>query len=251
MMTLLDGWRYSQSARALGPGLEALAAWMLSQNYSQHCRETVVMHTSREGTPSGCPELDPEDEATATEVFVDALPAGHPSDPAWDRPAVAAGALATGCLVPPELEDDAERVDWILSAWEAQHEETLRSLAAAPGPSGEPAPYEPTAEDLADYERWLREHEPLGEPDLWADAPDSPPIAGRSDRIDQAAQRRWDAEILGEWPRISGGSPEADRCEPTAEDLDDYHAAARTADVLDALRRDEDGRHEADRYRGR
>jgi hypothetical protein len=78
----------SQYTAPTNPGQapRALAAWLLSQDYTAHARERIVAHTLREGTLTGCPELDPEDEATATEVFVEALPAVPQTGREWCDP---------------------------------------------------------------------------------------------------------------------------------------------------------------------
>lgn len=96
--------------------------------------------------------------------------------------------------------------------------------------------------------------------------PDSPPRweledGGYLDLLSDEEIDRLARERAGEFeipedfaldlPPIRGGSPEADRFEPTAEDLDDYDAACRADDVVRALLSDEDARHDADRYRGR
>jgi hypothetical protein len=70
----------------LGNAPHALTAWLLEQNYPECNRTAIVAHVEREGTLAGLVDrqlLDPEDEATATEVFVEALPAVPQTDPAW------------------------------------------------------------------------------------------------------------------------------------------------------------------------
>jgi hypothetical protein len=71
---------------SLGNAPHALAAWLLAADYSAHCRERVVAYATAHGCLAGCPELDPEDEAVATEVYVEALPAVPQTDPEWCDP---------------------------------------------------------------------------------------------------------------------------------------------------------------------
>jgi hypothetical protein len=91
----------------LGNAPAALAAWLLEQDYSQHCRERIVAHAMAEGCLAGCPELDAEDEAVAEQVFVEALPAVLQTSREW-------------C-------DDTE---WCLSAASHPTDDELAQLAA-------------------------------------------------------------------------------------------------------------------------
>jgi hypothetical protein len=120
----------------LGQAPRALAAWLLSQDYTAHCRERIVSYAVACGTLTGCPELDPEDEATATEAWVEALPAVPQTDPAWSD--------GTEWTLPsPEL----EAIDAELFAAECDRRDA-------------PDPW-PTDEEIAEYEaeverdRWL------------------------------------------------------------------------------------------------
>jgi hypothetical protein len=70
----------------LGNAPRSLAAWLLDADYSQHARERIVAYTIREGTPTGCPELDPADEWVAEGVFVEALPAVPQTSAEWCDP---------------------------------------------------------------------------------------------------------------------------------------------------------------------
>jgi hypothetical protein len=107
---------------ALRPGIDALSFWLAEQRYSTHAIGRILAHAATEGTPTGSPYLDPEDEAGATDAFVDAL-APVPCDSlAWDDPGVyldaesireaadGRGAVdrsipADAVLEPPELDD--------------------------------------------------------------------------------------------------------------------------------------------------
>lgn len=60
---------------AIRPGLDALDWWLADNHYSQHARERIVAYAAAEGTPTGSPYLEAEDEAEASEAFVGALPA--------------------------------------------------------------------------------------------------------------------------------------------------------------------------------
>jgi hypothetical protein len=91
----------------LGNAPAVLSEWLLAADYSQHCRERIVAHADFHGTLAGCPELDPEDEAVAEQVFVEALPAVPLTSHAWD--------------------DDTE---WCLSAASHPTDDELAQLAA-------------------------------------------------------------------------------------------------------------------------
>jgi hypothetical protein len=107
---------------ALRPGLDALSLWLAEQRYSTHAIGRILAHAATEGTPTGSPYLDAEDEAGAREAFVDALAPVPGDSPAWDDPAVYLDAEslreaaddpgdadrsipAGAVLVPPELYD--------------------------------------------------------------------------------------------------------------------------------------------------
>jgi hypothetical protein len=71
----------------LGQAPRALAAWLLEANYTAFARERIVEHVTCHGTLAGLVEielLDAEDEATATEVFIEALPSVPQTDRAWE-----------------------------------------------------------------------------------------------------------------------------------------------------------------------
>lgn len=240
MSTLPAASRRSK-VRGWRPELSMLRVHLMSIGYAHSTAERVAAYAEEEGTLAGCPDLDGEDEREAEEVFVsemDPVPSPSPDwgsmrgdesprfeeDDRWelgpDRPTLRA--------IPPELEDDDEHDTAILDLWEDRHEEAMRGLEVDRIPdAGEP--YEPTEQDLADYDLWLRDREPLGDP-ADVEAPEDFALA---------------------LPPIAGGSPEADRHVPTPEDLDDMAAAGRRDELLDALRREDDSRAEADRYRGR
>ena len=48
---------------AFQPGLDALSLWLEDNSYSQHARDRILAHAAVDGTPSGSPYLDAEDEA--------------------------------------------------------------------------------------------------------------------------------------------------------------------------------------------
>jgi hypothetical protein len=125
--------------------LRALAWWLLSRDYSQHSREAIVAHAAAEGTPTGCGYLDPSDEAAATETFIGAMAPVPSDDPAWDDETMCLDAemLALGnhpWPIPAREEDDDDR-------------------AVPPDAAPMPPEFEPTAEDLADYDAWLADLE--------------------------------------------------------------------------------------------
>jgi hypothetical protein len=106
---------------ALRPGLDALSLWLAEQGYSTHAIDRILAYTAAADTPTGSPYLDDEDEAGATEAFVDALAHAPDDHPAWDDPGYldvesireAEGSPgdadrsipADAILIPPELDD--------------------------------------------------------------------------------------------------------------------------------------------------
>jgi hypothetical protein len=97
--------------------LTSLARWLTDRHYSQHAVEAIVLHAMVEGTPTGCPYLESEDEAEASEAFVDGMAPVDYRSAAWGPSLVA---------TPPELD-----------GWDC------------------PPPYEPTAADLAEMAEWF------------------------------------------------------------------------------------------------
>lgn len=222
------------------PELALLRAHLMSIGYSHAGAARVAAYAEDEGTLSGCPDLDAEDEPEAERVFIESMEDVPGPSPAWgsmrgdESPYRAEddvwSPVATARAIPPELDDEHDTA--ILDLREDQHEEAMRHLEVDRIPDVDEQPYIPTEEDEADYMAWLADLEARQSADDWAlaEAPEDFALA---------------------LPPIAGGSPEADRYEPTAEDLDDMAAAARHDELLDALRRDDDARAEADRYRGR
>lgn len=75
----------------LGDAPTALAAWLLSRDYSAVYRSAIVDHVRQTGELAGAVAaglLDAEDEGPASEVFADCLPDVPAGDPSWDRPDV-------------------------------------------------------------------------------------------------------------------------------------------------------------------
>jgi hypothetical protein len=65
--------------------LEQLGVLLDDYHYSPHCRGRILAFTAANGTPSGCPELDREDEADASMVFEESLEPIPFDDEAWDK----------------------------------------------------------------------------------------------------------------------------------------------------------------------
>jgi len=126
-------------------------------HYSAHARARILAWTTREGTPTGCPELDREDEADVEQVFVEALAEVPFEAAAWDREDVCLDAtMLVAGLHPLPFGDgpDAPEADPAMAF------PLIRPLAeriAVPPVCGGGAAYEPTAEDLADFADWAEE----------------------------------------------------------------------------------------------
>jgi hypothetical protein len=109
--------------------LEPLGILLDDYHYSAHARARILAYTAREGTPSGCPELDAEDEHDCEMVYVEAFGPVPYDDPAWD--------------------DETMCLDVGLLA---------RGVHPWPIPAvGDDDRAEPTEDDLADYGRWSEE----------------------------------------------------------------------------------------------
>jgi hypothetical protein len=122
--------------------------------YSLHARDRVIRFAAAAGTLAGCPDLDREDEAVATEAFVDAMPAVPLDSPLWDDPSVLLDAemLASGSHpfpIPTVGDDDRT---------EPSDFDAAMDLEDLPLPVSGGAP-EPSAEDLADYAAWAEDLE--------------------------------------------------------------------------------------------
>jgi len=151
---------------ATGPvhpaALGALQSWLRDNHYSVHAIDAVIAHAAEEGTPTGSPYLDPEDEAAATEAFVAAMPAVSGCSNDWDDPSIyldvdtllEAGRprIPTDALVPPELDPEP---------YAPTEEEELfaAAFAAADAEPGLPpivggAPFVPGDLDWAEYRAW-------------------------------------------------------------------------------------------------
>jgi hypothetical protein len=143
--------------------LGELATLLRDYHYSEHAVGQVVAYTAREGTPTGSPYLDREDEADAEAVYVAELEPVDLASDAWDRDTSVifdAAMLADGSHpwpIPVTGDDDPTEPDDFAAA-------ALEDLALPPVAGGSPdddgpAPYEPTAEDLADFGRWSEDLE--------------------------------------------------------------------------------------------
>jgi hypothetical protein len=167
-----------------------------------------VAYTAREGTPTGCLEFDPEDEADATEVYVAELePVGLDSD-AWDRDAGAVyldvellslgthpfpynlDADDTGEFPPAPLEAIAD-ADRSIPAGAVLVPPELEALAAALPPISGGSPT-PTEADRRDFEHWLAQAD-AGYPP----ADQAKPAAVPTDRHSPAALARINLALYG------------------------------------------------------
>jgi hypothetical protein len=155
--------------------LEQLGVLLTDYHYSQHAKERILAYTAVHGTPSGCPELDREDEHDAELVFTSELPAVPFDSSAWDREIdtvtldvemLLAGThpfpLMDPCEGPDEVvwRDDAVEPDSEPRApdedWYHPHSPNhpANRPGALPRLSGGSPDYEPTPEDLQDLAAW-------------------------------------------------------------------------------------------------
>jgi hypothetical protein len=87
----------------------ALERWLRENHYSEHAIDQLVAHAHAEGTPTGSPYLDREDEAAASEVFVEAMPAVPYGSPLWGSGPLRGGAPE---VFTPSAEDWADYRRW-------------------------------------------------------------------------------------------------------------------------------------------
>lgn len=153
--------------RRRGP-VETLRAWLWDNHYSPHAADRIVAHAEAEGTVSGCPYLDREDEAAASEVYAEAFePVGRTS-PAWGNASDAPSPLDPlddiwSTVIPPELEvSEDEMIEETIDPHDGESFETAVPVAVGGGidivvlPIAGGAPVEvphfvPTEQDWADY----------------------------------------------------------------------------------------------------
>jgi hypothetical protein len=139
-----------------------LATLLLEYGYCPTVSEGICRYTMANGTPTGAPGLDPEDEHDAELVFVAELePVGLDSD-AWDADAGAVyldvELLSLGTHpfpYNPDADDTGEFPPAPLEAIAA----ALPPVAGGSPDDDAPEPFEPTAEDLADLARWSEDLE--------------------------------------------------------------------------------------------
>ncbi len=159
--------------------LGELSTLLEDYHYSQHARESICAYVAREGTVTGAPGLDAEDEADASWVFENELEPVPFDSEAWDRD--------QGVIFDVELliagnhpwplvqdqDDDRTRPDFDASRraiaasdpLPAELPESFRlpsewndePLPPIRGGSDEAEPFEPGPDDLADYAAWSEE----------------------------------------------------------------------------------------------
>jgi hypothetical protein len=126
--------------------MPALWSWLVDHHYSLHAVERIVAHTLAEGTPTGAPELDREDEELATEVWIEAMPRVPMAARDWD------GRIPAGIVFVTDAEAEAP----LCEAWDRLHEEEMRRLDEG-RPAAEAPAWEPSDDDIA----WLNECPPV------------------------------------------------------------------------------------------
>jgi hypothetical protein len=132
----------------LRPGLAALVEWLMDSDFNAHAIGRIFDYVAVQGTPTGCPELPAEDEAPATAVFCDGLDAVPYSSDAWTHDDVFLDAqmLADGTHPGPLPMEPPASAD--------ARNGSVAALPSISGGSPEAKPFEPSAEDLADFHAW-------------------------------------------------------------------------------------------------
>jgi hypothetical protein len=120
---------------------DAVAVLLKDYDYTPHARDRVVLWIRAHGTPTGCPELDREDEADASAVFEAELEPVPYDSPMWDKyedVCLDARMLIEGhpWPIPTGDHDDARAFDLAMDEYDRAH----------PWPTG-PGPLEYPCED--------------------------------------------------------------------------------------------------------
>jgi hypothetical protein len=158
-------------------------------HYSPHARDRIVRYTIAHGTPTGCPELDREDESDASAVFESELEPIEFSSDAWDRdggvyldvPMLIDGTHPTPFGTEP-AGPDSDRSIPTVGLVPPVLEDLAAALPPIAGGSEEAEPFEPGPDDLADYGRWSEALERRREMLSWYER--NPIAAFNADRLD-------------------------------------------------------------------
>jgi hypothetical protein len=179
------------------PGLAALVEWLRDSEYSAHTTGRIFDYVAVNGTPTGCPELEPTDEAAATAVFCDGLDAVPYSSEAWSDPGVyldVDSILEAANPLPTEPPDD----------WPGEAPDASPSRSAALG-------------EVIRNGRALAPATWWSDGDFWV-----PPISGGSPSPD-------------DWQAACEALRRPEPFTPSAEDLAEMHAHFDTIDAAEAL----------------
>ncbi len=148
--------------------LGELSTLLEDYHYSQHARESICAYVAREGTVTGAPGLDAEDEADASWVFENELEPVPFDSEAWDRD--------QGVIFDVELliagnhpwplvqdqDDDRTAPDFDASRRAIAASDPIPPLPPTSGgaPDDEPE-FTPSPADWEDYRNHFDQHEPM------------------------------------------------------------------------------------------
>jgi hypothetical protein len=125
---------------AIRPALGVLAETLTDRHYSAFAATRIVAYVASEGTVTGAPGMEPEDEAAAEFAFVSALEPVPFDDARWGEDLD----VESGCEPLPELPDLRDPHDWCHPA--------LRAAGIPPVSGGAPGRLDG---DVRDFEEWL------------------------------------------------------------------------------------------------
>jgi hypothetical protein len=136
-----------------------VAVLLMDYGYTPHARDQVVLYIRAHGTPTGCPELDREDESDASAVFESELEPVPYSSPAWDRDGgvyLDVPSLIDGTHPLPFAEPEPDEATLIShEAPDGRHvARKMLDAGTLPMPISGGAP---TDADRADFEAWLEQ----------------------------------------------------------------------------------------------
>jgi hypothetical protein len=137
--------------------LDQLGVLLDDYGYSAHAKARIWAYTAQNGTPTGCRYLDREDEADASMVFEESLPAVPYDSEAWDKEDVfldarmlAAGTHPLPFGEGPDAPDGDPQVRFAGI-------ESLAERMSLPPVSGGAPEFIPSAADLQEYGVWSEE----------------------------------------------------------------------------------------------
>jgi hypothetical protein len=141
-------------------GLDRLACWLAGEGYPSEAISHILIYTHREGTPTGAPDLDREDEEHAEHAFVEGQEPVAGVSAEWDEHGTEPGRGPVYRSLGADYTLD--RLGWSLEQMQAALADT-DEMPLPPISGGAPVPIA-SAEEVR---RWYDEQPSFGE---WVEA---------------------------------------------------------------------------------